>query len=69
MVNLSVEQIREIMDKQDNIRNMLVIADAYQGKSTLTDSLLFKAGIDNARATDTKEDEKEREITIKRTGV
>ncbi|CAK73937.1 unnamed protein product (macronuclear) [Paramecium tetraurelia] len=75
MVNFSVDQIREIMDKQDNIRNMSVIAHVDHGKSTLTDSLLCKAGIiaskvaGDARATDTREDEKERGITIKSTGV
>ncbi|CAD8087135.1 unnamed protein product [Paramecium primaurelia] len=75
MVNFSVDQIREIMDKQDNIRNMSVIAHVDHGKSTLTDSLLCKAGIiaskvaGDARATDTREDEQERGITIKSTGV
>ena len=45
------------------------------GKSTLTDSLLAKAGIlslakaGDARATDTRKDEQERGITIKSTGV
>ena len=45
------------------------------GKSTLTDSLLAKAGIlslakaGDACATDTRKDEQERGITIKSTGV
>jgi elongation factor 2 len=75
MVNFSVEQIRGIMDKPDNIRNMSVIAHVDHGKSTLTDSLIAKAGIiaakaaGDARYTDTREDEKERGITIKSTGV
>jgi elongation factor 2 len=75
MVNFTIEQIREIMDKQDNIRNMSVIAHVDHGKSTLTDSLLAKAGIiagksaGDMRYTDTREDEKERGITIKSTGV
>ena len=75
MVNFTVEQIREIMDKQTQIRNMSVIAHVDHGKSTLTDSLIAKAGIiasknaGDARYTDTREDEKERGITIKSTGV
>ena len=44
MVNFTIDQLREIMDKQDNIRNMSVIAHVDHGKSTLTDSLIAKAG-------------------------
>mmetsp|Transcript_14451 Transcript_14451/g.14500 ORF Transcript_14451/g.14500 Transcript_14451/m.14500 type:complete len:836 (+) Transcript_14451:39-2546(+) len=75
MVNFTVEQIREIMDRQENIRNMSVIAHVDHGKSTLTDSLIGKAGIiaeskvGDARYTDTRQDEMERGITIKSTGV
>jgi elongation factor 2 len=75
MVNFSIEQIREIMDRPDNIRNMSVIAHVDHGKSTLSDSLIAKAGIiasksaGDARYMDTREDEKERGITIKSTGV
>jgi len=63
------------MDETDNIRNMSVIAHVDHGKSTLTDSLIAKAGIiageaaGNARTTDTRADEQERGITIKSTGV
>lgn len=51
------------MDKQDNIRNMSVIAHVDHGKSTLTDSLIAKAGIiagkvaGDARYTDSRPDE------------
>jgi elongation factor 2 len=75
MPNFTIEQIREIMDNSDNIRNMSVIAHVDHGKSTLTDSLIAKAGIiagenaGNARFTDTRADEQERGITIKSTGV
>lgn len=61
------------MDKRHNIRNMSVIAHVDHGKSTLTDSLLAKAGIikdsraGSTRATDTREDERLRGITIKST--
>ncbi|KAL4070743.1 P-loop containing nucleoside triphosphate hydrolase protein [Scleroderma citrinum] len=63
------------MDKSTNIRNMSVIAHVDHGKSTLTDSLVSKAGIiaqanaGNVRFTDTRPDEKERGITIKSTAI
>ena len=75
MPNFTIDQIREIMDNAESIRNMSVIAHVDHGKSTLTDSLIAKAGIiagenaGNARFTDTREDEQERGITIKSTGV
>jgi len=75
MVNFTIDQIREIMDKQDNIRNMSVIAHVDHGKSTLTDSLIAKAGIiadekaGDTRYMDTRKDEQARGITIKSTGV
>jgi elongation factor 2 len=75
MPNFTVDQIREIMYLPNNIRNMSVIAHVDHGKSTLTDSLIAKAGIisdaaaGDARFTDTRQDEKDRGITIKSTGV
>lgn len=63
------------MDKVHNIRNMSVIAHVDHGKSTLTDSLVAKAGIiSSARAgdtrfTDTRQDEIDRGITIKSTAI
>jgi len=74
-VNFTVEQLREIMGKPEYIRNMSVIAHVDHGKSTLTDSLIAKAGIisqkaaGQARFMDTREDEQDRGITIKSTGV
>jgi elongation factor 2 len=67
--------MRAIMDHPNNIRNMSVIAHVDHGKSTLTDSLIGKAGIigaaqaGEARYTDTRQDEQDRCITIKSTGV
>ncbi|KAL5257171.1 hypothetical protein ACHWQZ_G012192 [Mnemiopsis leidyi] len=75
MVNFTVAELRKAMDFPRNIRNMSVIAHVDHGKSTLTDSLVCKAGIianekaGEARFTDTRKDEQERCITIKSTGV
>lgn len=75
MPNFTIDQIREIMYVPTQIRNMSVIAHVDHGKSTLTDSLIAKAGIiseakaGEARFTDTRADEQERGITIKSTGV
>ena len=71
MVAFTVDQMRSLMDKVTNVRNMSVIAHVDHGKSTLTDSLVQRAGIisaakaGEARFTDTRKDEQERGITIK----
>lgn len=75
MVNFTVEQIRALMDRPEQIRNMSVIAHVDHGKSTLTDSLVSKAGIISTgkagtkRYMDTRPDEEERGITIKSTAI
>jgi len=75
MVNFTVDQIRGLMDNKKNIRNMSVIAHVDHGKSTLTDSLVSKAGIiagakaGETRFTDTRKDEQDRCITIKSTAI
>ncbi|KAF2136308.1 uncharacterized protein K452DRAFT_292504 [Aplosporella prunicola CBS 121167] len=75
MVNFTVEEIRGLMDEPKNIRNMSVIAHVDHGKSTLTDSLVQRAGIisaakaGEARFTDTRPDEQERGVTIKSTAI
>jgi len=75
MVNFTVDQMRAIMDLKHNIRSMSVIAHVDHGKTTLTDSLVQKAGIisskaaGGARYTDTRADEAARGITIKSTGI
>ncbi|RYO91060.1 hypothetical protein DL766_003376 [Monosporascus sp. MC13-8B] len=75
MVNFTVSELHDLMRRPSNVRNMSVIAHVDHGKSTLTDSLLAKAGIistakaGDARATDTRADEQERGITIKSTAI
>uniref|UniRef100_A0A0A0KH05 Tr-type G domain-containing protein n=1 Tax=Cucumis sativus TaxID=3659 RepID=A0A0A0KH05_CUCSA len=75
MVKFTAEELRRIMDYKHNIRNMSVIAHVDHGKSTLTDSLVAAAGIiaqevaGDVRMTDTRQDEAERGITIKSTGI
>jgi len=75
MVNFTIDQIRGLMDHVTNVRNMSVIAHVDHGKSTLTDSLVQRAGIisaakaGEARYTDTRQDEQDRGITIKSTAI
>ncbi|OJJ47229.1 hypothetical protein ASPZODRAFT_132197 [Penicilliopsis zonata CBS 506.65] len=75
MVNFTIEEIRALMDRPANIRNMSVIAHVDHGKSTLSDSLVQRAGIisaakaGEARFMDTRPDEQDRCITIKSTAI
>jgi len=70
MVNFTIEQVRQVMDVKDNIRNCTVIAHVDHGKSTLTDALVRMAGISTKeRFTDGRPDEQERGISIKATGL
>ncbi|EMR66122.1 putative elongation factor 2 protein [Eutypa lata UCREL1] len=75
MVNFTTEELRALMQRPENVRNMSVIAHVDHGKSTLTDSLLAKAGIistakaGDQRGMDTRADEQERGITIKSTAI
>lgn len=75
MVAFTVDQMRNLMDHVTNVRNISVIAHVDHGKSTLTDSLVQRAGIisaakaGEARFMDTRKDEQERGITIKSTAI
>lgn len=75
MVNFTIDELRVLMDLKNNIRNMSVIAHVDHGKSTLSDSLVSKAGIiaqakaGDTRFMDTRQDEIDRGITIKSTAI
>jgi elongation factor 2 len=75
MVKFSTDDIHHAMEKRRNIRNISIAAHVDAGKSTTSDSLLNKAGIisdddtGEKRGTDTRQDEQDRCITIKSTGV
>ncbi|KAK7055204.1 p-loop containing nucleoside triphosphate hydrolase protein [Favolaschia claudopus] len=69
MVKFTVQEIRGLMERPTNIRNISVIAHVDHGKTTLTDTLIFRAGITSPRYMDTLPDEKERGITIKSTAI
>ena len=70
-----MDELQTIQRRPHNIRNMSVIAHVDHGKSTLTDSLVAAAGIiaasaaGDTRLTDTRQDEQDRCITIKSTGI
>lgn len=70
-----MEELRAAMDRKNQIRNLAVIAHVDHGKTTLTDSLLAKAGViasDHAGdkcAMDTRKDEQLKGITIKSTAI
>jgi elongation factor 2 len=71
----NVDQVAKIIQDPNRIRNISIIAQVDHGKSTLTDSLVSRAGIISQREagdktfTDNRDDEKERGITIKSTAV
>ena len=73
MPRFSIQEVNEAMRKQVNIRNMSVIAHVDHGKTTLTDSLIARAGIIAESQVDSlaisNKVEKELGITIKSSGV
>lgn len=75
MPKFTIEEAQKLLYKRENVRNLGIIAHIDHGKSTLADSLLSHSGLlaekvaGVARATDTRDDEQERGITIKTTGI
>ena len=68
MINFTAEQIQTIMTNPENIRNTAIIGHINHGKTTISDSLITKAGIVvNKTINDIKyeEEEKEKEIAVK----
>ncbi|MCL5102304.1 MAG: elongation factor EF-2 [Candidatus Marsarchaeota archaeon] len=70
-----VEEIAKIMGELDNIRNVAIIAHVHHGKTTLTDSLLARAGLiskavaGDALYTNYEAIEKDRRMTIKSANI
>ncbi|MCL5680395.1 MAG: elongation factor EF-2 [Candidatus Marsarchaeota archaeon] len=70
-----VEEITKIMSDLDNIRNVAIIAHVHHGKTTLTDSLLARAGLISKSVagdvlyTNYEAIEKDRRMTIKSANI
>ena len=70
-----VEEVQRMMDNVDNIRNVAIVAHVDHGKTTLTDSLIARAGLISKqlagaqRWTDFDIQEQQRGITIKSANV
>ncbi|KAM0839745.1 hypothetical protein ACQ4PT_060110 [Festuca glaucescens] len=74
MVEFTTAELREVMDRKSNIRNISVIGHLSHGKSTVTNSLVAAAGIMRQEGAvglhmaDTPASEVDRDISIRSTG-
>jgi len=70
-----VEEVQRLMDNQDQIRNVAIVAHVDHGKTTMTDSLVARAGLiskelaGEQRVMDFDEQEQARGITIKSANI
>ena len=75
MVNFTPEQIRELMDKPEHIRNITIIAHTKHGKTIITENLATKAAISLStktvceRYSDLCGDEPRRDTIVKSTNI
>ncbi|MFH1393891.1 MAG: elongation factor EF-2 [Candidatus Micrarchaeota archaeon] len=70
-----VEEVQKLMDNTDFVRNVAIVAHVDHGKTTMTDSLVARAGLISKelagaqRWTDFDEQEQQRGITIKSANI
>jgi len=70
-----VEEVQKLMDNTDYVRNVAIVAHVDHGKTTMTDSLIARAGLISKelagaqRWTDFDEQEQQRGITIKSANI